>query len=245
MKSVILAAGFGTRIRNFQENVPKPLIKIGKKTILEHLLSTQLEAGMTDFIILLGYQGERIQDFISENWHNSDLITFVNAEKYEFGPLFTFLNAENHILDENFLVTPADLFLDSQLMKEFLKYTVSDEITIAVDELSSRSKSKVFIEPIPGSSQVEEGSLLGFNELILTKRNYLMRTPIPLLHCTKNVFIHARKAVDFGKTRLIEALNIGIKSGLFIRSIKFKGYFWQDMDSPEDIKQIIQRMKLE
>jgi len=63
MKVVILAGGYGTRIRDVADDIPKPMIKIGSYPILWHIMKTYAAFGFKDFIICLGYKGESIKDF--------------------------------------------------------------------------------------------------------------------------------------------------------------------------------------
>ncbi len=63
MKVVILAGGYGTRIRDVAEDIPKPMIPIGPYPILWHIMKTYSKYGITDFIICLGYRGQAIKDF--------------------------------------------------------------------------------------------------------------------------------------------------------------------------------------
>lgn len=63
MKAVILAGGFGTRLGNVTNNIPKPMVKIGNKPILWHIMKIFSTYRIKDFIICLGYKGEVIKDY--------------------------------------------------------------------------------------------------------------------------------------------------------------------------------------
>ena len=73
MKAVILAGGFGTRISEESDLKPKPMIEIGGKPILLHIMKIYSYYGINDFIICCGYKGEIIkeyfEDFKSEPWN--------------------------------------------------------------------------------------------------------------------------------------------------------------------------------
>jgi glucose-1-phosphate cytidylyltransferase len=68
MKVVILAGGFGTRLSEQTVSVPKPMIRIGGRPLLEHLMDCYARAGHNDFYIALGYKAEIIKDFFL-NYH--------------------------------------------------------------------------------------------------------------------------------------------------------------------------------
>ena len=57
MKVVILCGGMGTRIRDANENLPKPLLPIGGKPIVWHIMKGYAQQGFSDFILCLGYKG--------------------------------------------------------------------------------------------------------------------------------------------------------------------------------------------
>ena len=63
MKVVILAGGYGTRIRDVADNIPKPMIPIGPYPIRWHIMKTYAHFGHQDFVVCLGYKGEIIKDF--------------------------------------------------------------------------------------------------------------------------------------------------------------------------------------
>jgi glucose-1-phosphate cytidylyltransferase len=63
MKTVLLCGGFGTRIRDVADDIPKPLIKVGQMPILWHLISYYASFGYCEFVLCLGYKSETIVDF--------------------------------------------------------------------------------------------------------------------------------------------------------------------------------------
>ena len=72
MKAVILAGGYGTRISEESHLRPKPMIEIGEKPILWHILKTYSSYGINEFVICCGYKGEQIKEYFtnfnSETW---------------------------------------------------------------------------------------------------------------------------------------------------------------------------------
>ena len=66
MKVVLLAGGLGTRISEETINKPKPMVKVGEKPIIWHLMSIFASQGFDDFIIATGYKGEIIHDWVEK-----------------------------------------------------------------------------------------------------------------------------------------------------------------------------------
>jgi len=75
MKVVILCGGKGSRMKEITDDVPKPLAPIGEKPILWHIMKTYMHYGYNEFILLLGYKGEKIKEyFMNYYWKNQDFI---------------------------------------------------------------------------------------------------------------------------------------------------------------------------
>jgi glucose-1-phosphate cytidylyltransferase len=83
MKVIILAGGLGTRISEETSDKPKPMVSIGNKPILWHIMDIYARQGFNDFIIATGYKGEVISDWINSletTWKISALDTGLNTQ---------------------------------------------------------------------------------------------------------------------------------------------------------------------
>ena len=67
MKTVILAGGFGTRLAEYTDKIPKPMVQIGDKPILSHIMNFYQSYGHDEFIVAAGYK----KDVITEYYKNS------------------------------------------------------------------------------------------------------------------------------------------------------------------------------
>ena len=76
MKAVILAGGYGTRISEETDNIPKPMIRIGHKPILWHIMKMYSTHGITDFVICCGYKGYVIKEYFSNYFLHMSDVTF-------------------------------------------------------------------------------------------------------------------------------------------------------------------------
>ena len=128
MKAVILAGGFGSRLSEETILKPKPMVEIGGKPILWHIMKIYSSYGINDFVILLGYKGYYIKEYFANYFlHQSDVtinlrdnsVDVINnsSEPWKVTLLDTGLNtmtggrikrAENHIGQEPFLLTYGD-----------------------------------------------------------------------------------------------------------------------------------------
>lgn len=84
MKIVILAGGMGTRLREETEYKPKPMVEIGGRPILWHIMKTYARFGHTEFVICLGYKGDVIRDyFLNYETRNRDFTMILGAGRHE------------------------------------------------------------------------------------------------------------------------------------------------------------------
>ena len=76
MQAVILAGGLGTRLAEVTETKPKPMVEIGGKPILWHIMNIYAAYGMTDFVVCLGYKGYVIKEYFANYFLHSSDVTF-------------------------------------------------------------------------------------------------------------------------------------------------------------------------
>ena len=116
MKTVILCGGKGTRLRELTEEIPKPLVEIGGKPILWHLMKIYSHYGFNDFILCLGYKGELIKEYFSRNNKENWKITFVDTGE-EANKAERIKKVQKYIKDDNFFVAYGDDVCDVNVKK--------------------------------------------------------------------------------------------------------------------------------
>ena len=118
MKAVIPVAGIGSRLRPHTHVHPKALIPVAGKPILAHIIDELHEAGFRDFVFIIGYLGEKIKQYVLENYpeHNN---AFVVQTKME-GIAHAVSMAEEHIKDEDQLVIALGDTIFDMNMKQFM-----------------------------------------------------------------------------------------------------------------------------
>src|SRR5690242_11175075 len=81
MKVVIFCGGLGTRLREETEFRPKPMVPVGERPILWHIMKTYAHYGHKEFILCLGYKGEAIKDYFRNyHWNTSDVTLSLGAK---------------------------------------------------------------------------------------------------------------------------------------------------------------------
>jgi len=142
MKVVILAGGFGTRISEESHLKPKPMIEVGGKPILWHIMKIYSHYGYNDFVICLGYKGYAIKEYFAHYFlHESDvtfdftnnnkqIIHHAHAEPWKVTLVNTGLDTmtggrlkrvKEYIGDESFMFTYGDGVSDVNI-KELVEY---------------------------------------------------------------------------------------------------------------------------
>lgn len=119
MKVVILAGGYGTRMAEFTDVIPKPMVSVGGTPILIHIMHTYASKGFNEFILALGYKADLIkQYFLNYSSINSDFTVCMGNGNIEF----------HNSSSVDWKVTLVDTGLDTMTggrvkrLKEFLKY---------------------------------------------------------------------------------------------------------------------------
>lgn len=129
---LILAAGNGTRIRSVSAGLPKPLVDFRGKPILEHIIRRAHQAGIDNFVIVVGYRSDLIR-----SWFESRLlgvsVTFVENREYHKSNGISALKARNEI-HENFLLLMADHIFEPETARVLLRQRLAPgEVILAVD----------------------------------------------------------------------------------------------------------------
>lgn len=122
MKVVILCGGQGTRLREETEFRPKPLVDVGGRPILWHIMKVYAHYGFRDFVLCLGYRGNMIKEYFLnyEAMNNDFTISLGQRRSIEFNGAHS---------EQDFRVTLADTGLDTMTggrVKRIEKYVDSD-----------------------------------------------------------------------------------------------------------------------
>ena len=114
MKVVILAGGKGSRLTEYTKTIPKPMVKIGNKTILEHIIDYYKKFGLEEFIIASGYKSKIIEDYFK----NKKNIKIINTGLNTLTGLR--LKKIQRYLNKTFMLTYGDGLSDINLNKLLL-----------------------------------------------------------------------------------------------------------------------------
>ena len=82
MKVVILCGGQGTRLREQTETIPKPMVRIGGRPILWHIMKTYAHFGLNEFVLCLGYKSEIIKEYFSKNGNENWSVSLIETGEH-------------------------------------------------------------------------------------------------------------------------------------------------------------------
>ncbi len=152
MKAIIPVAGKGTRLRPLTYTQPKPLIPVAGKPILSFIIDQLLDAGVEEYVFIIGYLGEKIEEYVCENYPNLKAEFVLQSERLGSGHALWI--AKDYFADaEEIVVFFGDTIIDFD-MKSFVENEssclavkkIEDPWNFGVVELNSEGKVHQLIE---------------------------------------------------------------------------------------------------
>ncbi len=213
---IVMAGGEGRRLRPLTEKTPKPLLKIGDKPILEHVIDRLINFGAEKFHICIGYLGEQIEDYFKDGSSKGITISYTN-EKTPLGTIGGVGNITN-IFHEDILLINSDLLTNMDYQKFYYEF-ISQEADLAV-------------ATIPYNINVPYAVLETSNGCVIS----LKEKPTYTYHSNAGIYLIKKRVLEsipsgfFNATDLMEML---IKNGKRVVSYPIIGY-WLDIGKHED-----------
>ena len=116
MKVIMLAAGVGKRMSAVTDIIPKCLIKIGEKTLLERHLEIISLLGIKDIVFVVGHFKEKIKETVEKN-NNGFNIKYIENEQYTKGSILSLWYARDE-LNDDVLIMDADVLYHDKLLRK-------------------------------------------------------------------------------------------------------------------------------
>lgn len=228
MRAFILAAGEGTRMWPLTETRPKPLIPVGNKPIIEHILDAIVDAGLEKIGILIGYEGRQIAEKYGGEYRGAKIDYVYQKERKGTG--HAVLHAEK-FPEERFLVINGDLFFNGSAIKKMLNYEnavlgIYKEHADAYGLLLGEENLKEIREKIPNSKGLINGGIYVF-----TREIFELLKKVPLS--------------PRGEIELTDGINLMAKERE-VKIVKHEGT-WMDIGMPWNVldanKEYIEKME--
>ncbi len=227
MKAVVMAGGFGTRIQPLTHSVPKPMLPILNRPMMQHIIEKVRDAGIKDIVILLYFKPEVIKDYFKDGSEFGVNIEYVLPDN-DYGTAGAVKCAEK-FLNEEFIVVSGDLVTDFDL-SEIIAFHKKKEslLTITLTPVADPLQFGVVISSPEGKIQrfLEKPS---WGEVFSDTIN----TGIYILEPSVLDYIPEGANFDFAKD-LFPAL---MKAGITLWACSVKGY-WRDVGNPESYRDV-------
>ncbi|MCH5258151.1 MAG: phosphocholine cytidylyltransferase family protein [Lachnospiraceae bacterium] len=123
MKAIILAAGQGTRLKKYTENLPKGMLSFMGKTIIEHQIEIYRKCGIDNIIVVRGFAADKIQYegikyYTNADYANTNMVESLMTAKSEF--------------DDDIILSYSDILFEEHMLKAMMKS--SADFAVAVDD---------------------------------------------------------------------------------------------------------------
>jgi len=217
MKAIIPVAGAGTKLRPHTYTQPKALIPLAGKTILSIIIDQLNEAGIHEFVFIVGYLGEKIQDYVKVNYPDLTCHFVYQNERYGTGHA---IDLAKEIVGEDQLLivlgdTIAEYDLKAMIDSEFSVLAVKkvdDPRNFGVAEIDEEEYiTRVVEKPaIPKSNM----ALVGIYKIIETQS---------LFDCIKSIIENA--GIGENELNLTDAIECMIQGGVKFKSLKVNAWF--------------------
>ena len=218
MHAVILAGGKGTRLKPYTSLIPKPLVPVGDRAILEILLSRLQKLGVTDVYICLNHFAEIIQAFFGTGDKFGLKITY-SREETPLGTVAPIKLIKK--LPEDFLVMNGDLLTDLNF-NDLYNYHISKKSLLTVASFQRKQKIDFGVLGIDQTRNI----LIDFQE----KPEYSYNVSMGIYVMNKRVLDMIPKNIPFGFDNLLLVM---LKNKYPVNIFPYSGY-WLDIGRPED-----------
>lgn len=217
--AVIMAGGRGQRLQPFTNTVPKPLLMVGDKAIMEHNLDRLALFGIDDFWVSVKYLGEQVESYFGKGIDKNIKIEYV----WENEPLGTIgaVAQINNFKHDYVLVTNSDLLTNLDYEQFFLEF-INQEADLAVLTIPYQVNIPYAV------LETNSGIVKSFKE----KPTYTYYSNGGIYLMKKEMLKHIPQDTFFNATDLMEEL---IKQKLKVISFPFSGY-WLDVGKHEDFE---------
>ena len=133
MQAIMLAAGKGSRLGKYTKNNTKCMLDVHGETLLERAIDALLEANIKDFIIVLGYKGENVKEFIREKKLDEKInITYIDNDVYDTtNNIYSLYLARDYLAKDDTILLESDLIYDKSIIRKLVESKYDSAAVIA------------------------------------------------------------------------------------------------------------------
>jgi choline kinase len=222
--ALILAAGNGSRLAAYSGELPKPLVPLHGKPLLEHVMSGARDAGIEKFVIVVGYRGRAIQEWYENRPFAGVDVAWVDNPDYRNKNNGVSALCAQDLIHEPFLLLMADHIFEPATASALLRQPLGrNEVILGVD----RKIESVFDLDDATKVRVEGDCIVEIGKNL--RRYNALDTGMFL--CQPALFQWLESAMIDGNCSLSDGLRAMGQSRTF-KSFDIGGAYWQDVDTP-------------
>ena len=240
MIGVILAAGMAKRLRPLTDTMPKCLLKVGNRTLLERTVDAMRQAGISEFVVVTGYRADMIRDFLTSHFSHFTFHFLHNADYAHNNNIYSLWMAGEVVRGKEFLLMDSDILCDPAAVVRIASEPTAalavnrhelgeEEMKVVVDADSRITEISKTCRPedAMGESVGIEKITADYSEALYNELDQM---------------ILQEKLIDIFYERAFERL---IPQGHTFRVVDTTDYFSYELDTPEDFLRAQQQMPKE
>jgi dTDP-glucose pyrophosphorylase len=240
VKAIILAAGKGTRMRELTEELPKPMLPVRGRPILEHIIEGLTQSGIREICIITGWRADVIEKHFGDGSRIGASIQYARQEVQD-GTGRAPEYARGFIGESDFLLTYGDILVRpdtyARLLERFREGALAGVMSVTVGEDITKGGLAFFDEDFRLVRLVEKPSLAQIEEL---RTEGLLRPGQPMYY-NAGIYIFSPLLFEFtprlqksprGEYELTDALSQVLAEGHSIAGLEIAGR-WVDVRDPE------------
>lgn len=232
MKAVILAAGRGTRLRPYTDEIPKPLLEVAGRPILQHILLGMASAGIREAVVVTGYRAEQIEECLGDGKRVGVRVSYRRQQEPTGSGPATLL-AEEFVRSEPFLLSFADILTSRENYSALLRKFASDpcDALLGLNEVD---------DPWAGAAVYLDGDrVTKLVEKPLRGTSTTRWNNAGVMVLTDCIFPALRELEpsERGERELPQAVGPLMRQGRRVLGLKFTG-FWSDVGTVEELNRL-------
>ena len=219
MKAVILAGGYSKRLRPITETIPKPLVVVGGKPILEWEMEWLERCGIRSFVFLVGYLKEKVMEYVDSRAEARGIRVEYSEEEAPMGTAGALKNAEGILYGEDrFVMMNGDTISNVDVRR------------LSIDSGTVAALALVQLRSNYGITRLEGDRIVKFDEKPVLPE-YWMNTGIYLM--SRQIFAYLPKGGNLESTTFAELARIKQLKG-----VKFPGAYFKGVDMMKDMEEV-------
>jgi len=238
MKAIILAAGYGNRMRPLTDTAHKTLLTVAGKTIIGRIIDGLCDNNITDIVVVTGYRQEELVDYLSQNYAHCS-IRYVHNERYrETNNIYSMALAfEQTTIDSDIILIESDLIYEPSVIKRLLNsphpnVALVDKYASGMDGTVVKVENGIITSVIPPHLQDNK---FDFSDKYKTLNIYKFSQEFCNSVFKKLLTYYAKVINDNCYYELILGILIYMQQETMYAEI-LKGEQWAEVDDPNDLR---------